>query len=183
MTVRVAPRGGAGARPGSLAFLVSLVLVTGASTGCRRSQPEATPPAAVSDARAAEANARAKATPDADGPRAETAIPEGARADQPKKPAGLPAQAVWVGGPDGGVFVFLERTNDRRGTFAAKIFHADGELWYAGLLVPAPRDAAGDIEPGQHDQFAGWDGERLLLSDGRWLEPVKTKRPRGPRAR
>jgi len=183
MTVRVAPPGRRGASTAALAFLASLVQVIGASAGCRRPQPDAAAPAAVAEARAAGTEARTDAPPDADGPRAKAPIGEAARTEPPKKPARVPAQAVWVGGPDGGVFVILERTKDRRGTFTAKIFYDDGQLWYAGLLAPAPRDGAADIDPDQHDQFVGWDGERLLLSDGRSLEPVKTKRPRNPRVR
>ena len=155
------------------AFLA--LLATLAALGCRRPQLNDAPPTAAAERRAAPADAK----PDTEKPRPSVAVPEATRPDPPHRPAGVPAQAFWVGGPDGGVFVLLERANDRKGTFAGKIFHPDGELWYAGPLVPAPRDAG--IDPTQHDQFAGWDGERLLMADGRWLESVKTKGARRPR--
>jgi hypothetical protein len=126
-----------------------------------------------------EATADTKA--DTESARPSVAVPEAPRAAPPTRPASVPAEAFWVGGLDGGVFVLIERTSDGRGRFAGKIYHPDGELWYAGPLVPAPRDAS--IDPTQHDQFAGWDGQRLLMSDGRWLESVRTKRAHGPRSR
>lgn len=174
--------GAAAAFPAFLALLATLV--AGAAPGCRRSQPDAPSPASSAKAQAARAGARPATAPDKDGAPPNVAAPEAPGAEVPRRPAGVPAAAFWVGGPDGGVFVLLEPTNDRRGTFAARIFHPDGAVWYAGPLVPAARDgAAADIDPGQHDQFAGWDGERLLLVDGRSLESPQAKRAGAPRGR
>lgn len=183
MTARRSRRTGgstATAHPALLALLVTLTTAA-ATPGCQRSHPDSAPPVTAAPTVAAAPAAVPSVQPDAATARPEAAVPEAPRAVPPNKPAGVPAEAFWVGGPDGGVFVRLERTKGRPGTYAAKIFHPYGEVWYAGPLVAAPPDASADIDPSQHDQFAGWDGERLLLGDGRWLDSVKAKRTRAPR--
>jgi len=71
------------------------------------------------------------------------------------------------------VFVLLSPSSDRKGTFASKIYHPNGELWYAGPLVPRP---PGATVLAQRNQFEGLDGERLIMTRGRWLQSVKPKR-------
>ena len=159
-------------RPGAAAInaVLTLLALLVAPAGCGRPQREDARPTRATDAREGGADSKTQAQREPPG----AAGPEPAGEDSPRRPAGVPAQAFWVGGLDGGVFVLLERSNDRKGTFAGKIYHQDGELLYAGPLVPKP--AGTFVDPAQHEQFAGWDGERLLIADGRSLESVKLKR-------
>jgi hypothetical protein len=91
-------------------------------------------------------------------------------------PANVPKDAVWVGGADGGVYVSVTKPVDTApDIYRAHIFHENGESWYQGEIVLTPQGSKPLI---LHDenQFSGWDGDTLYLSDGRYLkskEPVK----------
>ena len=82
-------------------------------------------------------------------------------------PANVPAEAIWIGGPDGGVFVALQVKNTSRGIFLAGVY-ADhtGEVLYKGklLLTPPKPVLASTRDPAL---FVAWDGTALLLADGR----------------
>ncbi|HKO48621.1 MAG TPA: hypothetical protein VJV79_12905 [Polyangiaceae bacterium] len=163
-------------RAGAVSAILTLLVMLVAAVGCHRPQPEDARPTSAPETR--EGGASAKTQSEREPPQA--GVIEAAGEASPKRPKGVPADAFWVGGPDGGVFVCLERSNDRKGTFSGKIYHLDGELWYAGALVPNPTGSP--VDPTQHEQFAGWDGERLLMTEGRWLESVKAKRGGSPPA-
>ena len=97
----------------------------------------------------------------------------GTSTGEPPRPAGVPQDAVWVGGPDGGVFVKLEKADGEPGTVRAAIY-ADhtGAILYQGALrlePPAPQLP----ELGDPKLFNGWDGQRLLLRDGRELRVAR----------
>ncbi|HYP74352.1 MAG TPA: hypothetical protein VER12_00265 [Polyangiaceae bacterium] len=156
--------------------ILALLAILPISAGCRGPHREDPHPVSAPDPRDRVADAPTQAPPEP----ARSAGAQAATDDSPQRPAGVPAGAFWVGGPDGGVFVFLEPSSDRKGSLVGKIYHPDGELWYAGPLVPKPAGAS--VDPSQHDQFAGWDGERLLMTEGRWLESAKLKRGNAPRA-
>jgi hypothetical protein len=94
--------------------------------------------------------------------------------DGPSHPSGVPEGAFWLGGSDGGAFVALEPAAPAR-RFDARIYHENGELWYAGPLVLEPEEGA-SVDPVDRNSFAGWDGERLLLTDGRALRPAAPMR-------
>lgn len=96
----------------------------------------------------------------------------GSRAGEPPRPASVPAEAFWVGGADGGVFVTLSRAaNDPPHTVRARIFYPHGEMWFAGRLAGRPGDPPVDLA--QRSQFTGWDGESLHLRDGRALKRAR----------
>lgn len=105
-----------------------------------------------------------------------------AAASEPLRPAGVPAKAFWLGGPDGGVFVVLKR---QQGTVSASysgaVYHPDGSLWYQGKFVLQPANG-GSVDPEERGQFAGWDGTQLLLQDGRALIAKGGKQVRKPSA-
>ena len=85
----------------------------------------------------------------------------------PFRPQNVPRDALWIGGPDGGVFITLQAKNPSRGIYLAKVF-ADmtGELLYGGklTLVPPRPVLASTKNP---TLFTAWDGSALLLTDGR----------------
>ena len=89
--------------------------------------------------------------------------------ESPPRPANVPAEAYWLGGPDGGVFVKLARTSDSKAVAAEVYSEGTGESLYRGLLRMEP--------PGQPLErlddpkiFTAWDGEKLHLADGRTLQ-------------
>lgn len=97
---------------------------------------------------------------------------------EPARPTELPAEAFWLGGPDGGVFVLLKRQDDPAFTsYNGAVYYPDGSLWYQGRFTLDP--AVGkSIDPGNRRQFAGWDGTQILLQDGRALVAERVKQPR-----
>lgn len=92
---------------------------------------------------------------------------------EPERPASVPQEAFWLGGPDGGVFVVIQRSpKDPSHMYQASIFYPHGEIWYAGPLIAEGNDQLPvDIE--NREIFIGWDGETLILSGGRSLRPPR----------
>ena len=89
----------------------------------------------------------------------------------PIRPANVPNDTFWVGGPEGGTFIRLQKHSDTpERVYDAWIYNdRSGGLWYSGRLVlSGPREPEPDLT--QPDTFQGWDGERLHLSDGRTME-------------
>lgn len=93
---------------------------------------------------------------------------------QQQRPAEVPQQAYWVGGPDGGVYVNIEPTTKKQQeakkspkAYAVAIYFDNGEPWYMGTMRLEPTDT----EPLKLSAslFNGWDGEELHLKDGRRL--------------
>lgn len=52
-----------------------------------------------------------------------------------------------------------------------RIFRQNGSLWYEGRLTLTP-DSGPPVDLRDRDQLVGWDGEALLLKDGRALRPA-----------
>ena len=98
---------------------------------------------------------------------------------EPKRPQNVPAKAIWVGGPDGGVFVVIEKRKETEPhVYYAEIYYESGELWYkGGLALEPPRAPFPD--PKQHELLSGWDGDALYLVDGRVLRPIDLRKRRG----
>lgn len=100
-------------------------------------------------------------------------------AEPPRRPGNVPANAFWVGGPDGGVFIHLQRspeTKQQPRVYDAQIYNdGSGDLWYSGKLV-----LTGNLHPepniAEPETFLGWDGERLHLADGRTMESLTSGR-------
>jgi hypothetical protein len=89
------------------------------------------------------------------------------QASEPPRPASVPPDAIWVGGPDGGVFLVLEkRAGDPPATYRGRVFaDASGELLFQGPLIMVPENHA-PIDIRKPETFSGWDGESLHLADG-----------------
>ena len=88
---------------------------------------------------------------------------------EPPRPIGLPPDAFWVGGPDGGVYLTLQRSSaPGSATYMGAVYYADGSIWYRGPLRLKPNGSK-PIDPSDRKQFVGWDGTRVLLNDGRTL--------------
>ena len=89
-------------------------------------------------------------------------------ADEPPRPAGLPADAFWIGGPDGGVFMRLEPPVAAAPTYSGSIYHKNGLVWYEGRFTLEPAGGA-PFDVRDRERIAGWDGTQIVLHDGRAL--------------
>ena len=98
-----------------------------------------------------------------------------AQAEVPIQPPGVPIEAIWVGGADGGVFLILTSVKNRQGRFLARIWnYPSGTLEFDGPLQLHPSDnAAVLIRTDDRSQFLGWDGSTLYLRNGTSLKAVK----------
>lgn len=92
--------------------------------------------------------------------------------DTAEHPASVPQEAFWVGGMDGGVFVYIQkRKSDDIGIYFAEIFYEDGSLAYKGRLALSPAlEILNDYA--NKEIYSGWDGDNLLLIDGRFLKTL-----------
>lgn len=90
--------------------------------------------------------------------------------EKPDRPANVPDTSIWVGGPDGGVFVFIRKSvkNDKH-LFDAEIHYASGDLAYIGLMKLYPENAA-EFKIDKKESYIAWDGDKLYLSNNRYLE-------------
>lgn len=90
--------------------------------------------------------------------------------EPPPRPSGVPAEAIWVGGADGGVFVVVTASGaGPEGTYVVKAYaDATGETVFDGhmRLDPPGGDAPYMKDP---KTFTGWDGDHMHLRDGRSL--------------
>jgi hypothetical protein len=89
-----------------------------------------------------------------------------AQAGIPARPFGVPAEAIWVGGVDGGVFVTLKPSQNEKGKFRVRVWnYPSGTLEYDGTLHRS-EDAPTEIDADDRSQFLGWDGSALYLRNG-----------------
>ena len=87
----------------------------------------------------------------------------------PKKPAGVPEQAFWAGDSKGGAFVAIG-VPDHEGWQVKVYDYPSGALLTQGLFVIHHGAARPSFV---QEDFAGWDGRAVHLTDGGVLEPKK----------
>lgn len=92
---------------------------------------------------------------------------------QPPNPNG-PAGSWWVGGLDGGVYVFIEDDkNISDNIYQGVIYYEhDKSVWYQGKFK---YNKTGALDYRNKDIYSGWDGERLFLKDNTYLEATGIK--------
>ncbi len=91
----------------------------------------------------------------------------------PARPANVPKEAIWSGGMDGGVFIYIKKSeNAPSNIYSAEIYYdTTGEIWYKGRLsLEASENKIFDFN--DKDVYAGWDGDTLYLRDGRMLKAI-----------
>lgn len=109
---------------------------------------------------------------------------EAARA--PTRPFGVPSYASWAGGSDGGSWIDCRRASDEQhaldgaahpeldATFHCSIYDEAGRITKRSAFELKDVDDAGRAhratDPRRVMRYAGWDGVRVLLDDGRVLE-------------
>ena len=88
--------------------------------------------------------------------------------DQAKKG---PENSWWLGGADGGAYIKIEEDNNINDNLYQGVvfFEHDKTVWYRG-----PFKLIGDLEftIDNHDLYLFWDGERIHLQQGSYLEAV-----------
>lgn len=86
----------------------------------------------------------------------------------PERPAKVPNAAVWAGGQDGGSWIHCSRDEPARAYDCAVYSDVTGDIEAKGKYsFQGPRSG-----PSAPLRFTGFDGETILLMDGR-LEPVR----------
>jgi len=82
--------------------------------------------------------------------------------NEPPRPAGVPADATWVGGADGGAFVSLSSAESPE-SYSATVYYESGDVWYRGRLVPQNVPASKHVRV---EDVSAWDGTQLILKEG-----------------
>jgi hypothetical protein len=93
-----------------------------------------------------------------------------ARSNPPPRPSTVPAAALWIGGEEGGVFALVEElTAAGRSDFHVRVWtETEGELLFDGTMSVVPPGGQ-PLRLSDPQQYDAWDGEALLLADGRRL--------------
>lgn len=88
----------------------------------------------------------------------------------PERPNHLPASAVWAGGSDGGAWIACNRLTPT--LYDCAVYDARGKLWSKDTYTIQKSVSAGNYE--------GYDGVRILLQDGGYLEPASSQTRNNP---
>lgn len=88
----------------------------------------------------------------------------------PPKPNNIPKLSLWVGGPDGGVYVLIEKSSQSAlNTYNATIHYSEGSISYKGrLIINTDKEPLFDYKDA--NSYSAWDGDTLYLQDGRFLK-------------
>lgn len=93
--------------------------------------------------------------------------------NEPSKPSNVPANAFFVGGKDGGVFLRCVRNFDNTKIYRCTIYNDfNGEVWSEGIF--AIENENSEFNPDDKEMYSAWDGARIILKDYRSLVKVKT---------
>ncbi len=78
---------------------------------------------------------------------------------EPKeRPANLPAEAVWAGGPDGGCYILCKPPEN--GSNACTVYFVNGQVWMKGNYVLKDN---GKAVPASELKYVEADGQRIYL--------------------
>ena len=82
-----------------------------------------------------------------------------------------PNDSFWLGGADGGVFIDIKDDDDPNDQIYVGTIYNDGDqtIWYQGPFKLVSTSA---FAVDNRDLYSFWDGEKLYLKDGSYLEPV-----------
>lgn len=82
----------------------------------------------------------------------------------PERIVGIPDQAFWIGGPDGGNWYYVEYIHPHRNNAIIKIYNdRDGELIVSKrFILICPEDSPSLIDSLQK-QINAFDGDKILL--------------------
>jgi hypothetical protein len=88
------------------------------------------------------------------------------------RPSGVPEDALWFGGADGGVFLVAKPISTTPYLCHATIYNdVSGDVECRGVFAISREEGE---RPDLHDQqlYSFWDGTEIHLSDGRYLYRV-----------
>jgi hypothetical protein len=87
-----------------------------------------------------------------------------------KRPPGVPAEAVFVGGEDGGVYLVCAAHERAPGLYRCTVYaDFDGSVEEEGVFALLPPGGAA-FDPRDASSFTGWSEGSIYLRDGRTLE-------------
>jgi len=94
----------------------------------------------------------------------------------PPRPQGVPTDAVWAGGSDGGSFIRCEFDASSAMDFCSIFNDHTGQLDAQGKYGVSGKSKPQDVA---RFEYSGFDGHRIYLRDGSVLAPVASvKAPR-----
>ena len=89
---------------------------------------------------------------------------------EPTRPPNIPATSIWVGGLDGGVFVFIRKAEKSgKDMYLGEIHYESGDLAYKGPMKIFPPGIT-DFDSTKKESYEGWDGDTLYLRNNRYLK-------------
>jgi len=101
----------------------------------------------------------------------------------PPRPTGLPVNAEWVGGYDGGAWIACRwQAKEPAATYSCSVFSdSSGSTWAEGQFVLAKSVPVGETQGVKYEAIAdpiagrpaynSWDGSIIYLRDGSLLVP------------
>jgi hypothetical protein len=95
----------------------------------------------------------------------------------PEKPGIVPDHAFWIGGIDGGNFIYIKKHESEDNLFYTNIYNDHtGEIEYQGILqYSGDKDIYKELQ--DTSTYQGWDGDNLHLSNGELLSIIHSKSP------
>ena len=92
---------------------------------------------------------------------------------EPARPATVPNEAMWIGGVDGGAWVLLRKQENQPEYYYYAEIYGDqaGDPWYIGRLEVVPHSRP-EVPLGNPGAYGVWDGDNLLLEDGRTMRAI-----------
>ncbi|NOY84567.1 MAG: hypothetical protein GXO96_07075 [Nitrospirae bacterium] len=96
----------------------------------------------------------------------------------PPRPKSVPNDAMWIGGVDGGAWILLKKNqSDPEYIYRAEVYGDQaGNQWYIGRLEVIPNSQP-SVPLGRAGAYGVWDGDRLLLEDGRVMRAIDSFDP------
>jgi len=76
------------------------------------------------------------------------------------RPGNVSDSAIWVGGPDGGVYTAVKLLN---GGYFGTVFYESGDIWYEGSFVYT---GTAFFDVSDKALYSAWDGDILYLVNG-----------------
>jgi len=88
------------------------------------------------------------------------------------RPAKVPAEAIFVGGSDGGIFLKSVRHEKYSTVYLCQVYNfLTGNIEVEGAFtVVEPGNS--EVDLGNSDLFDSWDGDCIYLQDGRQLKQI-----------
>jgi len=84
------------------------------------------------------------------------------------RPDNISDSAIWVGGPDGGVYTTVKLLNEE---YSGTIFYESGDIWYEGSFVYTGKEL---FDVSDKTLYSAWDGDILYLVNGDKLIAANT---------